>query len=107
MKKNAKIAKQLLKIARMLVSDNARVAAGTDITDGMQGYLDQVQMLRIFPTTPEGDEQIHNIINQKFKELFTIKNGTMAGWEQWKKNREDAVRTIIEKIKNGKNGERI
>ena len=102
MKKNTKIAKQLLKIARMLVSDNARVAAGTDITDGMQGYLDQVQMLRAFPATPEGDEQIHNIINQKFKELFTIKNGTMAGWEQWKKNREDAVRTIIEKIKNGK-----
>lgn len=97
MKKNVRIAKQLLKIAKSLVSDNTRTAAGHDITDGLIGYRDQLDILRQFPTTLKGDTDIHRVINEKFKQLLTITNGTSQAWEAWVADCNESVQDIVQK----------
>lgn len=93
MKKNVKIAKQLLKIARQLVAEKTMNAG--DITDGINGYLQQLAVLRQFPTDTNGDVAIHSYVGNAFKALYTIKNGTFQAWEDWAKYCQQGIREIV------------
>ena len=111
MKKNEiKVAKQLLKIARALVENEKTAKTKTaskpnEITDGMAGILQQVDILKQYPADVNGDTEVRAFVEDKVKMLFTMRNGIAQGYSMWQDYCQAQVKDLLDNaneiVKNG------